>query len=83
MFLHGSFLHIFGNMLFLAIFGPNVEDAIGRLRYLAFYLLGGLVALGRAGARRAPTPPPPRSAPRARSRRCSAATYCCIRAPAC
>jgi rhomboid family protein len=46
MFLHGSFLHIFGNMLFLVIFGPNVEDAAGRLPYLAFYLLGGLVALG-------------------------------------
>jgi membrane associated rhomboid family serine protease len=46
MFLHGGFLHIFGNMLFLAIFGPNVEDTIGRMRYLAFYLLGGLVALG-------------------------------------
>jgi membrane associated rhomboid family serine protease len=46
MFLHGSFLHIFGNMLFLVIFGPNVEDATGRPRYLAFYLLGGLVALG-------------------------------------
>ncbi len=46
MFLHGSFLHIFGNMLFLAIFGPTVEDAIGRLRFLVFYLLGGLVALG-------------------------------------
>jgi len=45
MFLHGSFLHIFGNMLFLAIFGPTVEDAMGRLRYTAFYLLGGLVAL--------------------------------------
>ncbi len=45
MFLHGSFLHIFGNMLFLAIFGPNVEDATGRLRFLAFYLLGGGVAL--------------------------------------
>jgi membrane associated rhomboid family serine protease len=45
MFLHGSFLHIFGNMLFLAIFGPTVEDRIGRLRFLAFYLLGGLVAL--------------------------------------
>ena len=45
MFLHGSFLHIFGNMLFLVIFGPNVEDAVGRGRYLAFYLLGGLVAL--------------------------------------
>jgi membrane associated rhomboid family serine protease len=46
MFLHGSFLHIFGNMLFLAIFGPNVEDATGRPRYLLFYLLGGLIALG-------------------------------------
>jgi membrane associated rhomboid family serine protease len=46
MFLHGSFLHIFGNMLFLAIFGPTLEDSMGRLRYLAFYLLGGLVALG-------------------------------------
>ena len=46
MFLHGSFLHILGNMVFLAIFGPNVEDAMGRLRFLAFYLLGGLVALG-------------------------------------
>jgi membrane associated rhomboid family serine protease len=46
MFLHGSFLHIFGNMVFLAIFGPTVEDATTRPRYLAFYLLGGLVALG-------------------------------------
>ncbi len=46
MFLHGSFLHIFGNMLFLVIFGPNVEDAMGRIRYVAFYLLGGLIALG-------------------------------------
>jgi membrane associated rhomboid family serine protease len=45
MFLHGSFLHLFGNMLFLAIFGPTIEDALGRLRFAAFYLLGGLVAL--------------------------------------
>jgi membrane associated rhomboid family serine protease len=45
MFLHGSFLHIFGNMLFLAIFGPTVEDSSGRLRFLLFYLLGGVVAL--------------------------------------
>jgi rhomboid family protein len=45
MFLHGSFLHIFGNMLFLAIFGPTVEDSMGRFGYTAFYLLGGLVAL--------------------------------------
>jgi membrane associated rhomboid family serine protease len=45
MFLHGGFLHIFGNMLFLAIFGPNVEEAMGRVRFPAFYLLGGLCAL--------------------------------------
>ena len=46
MFVHGSFLHIFGNMLFLAIFGPTVESTLGRLRFSLFYLLGGLVALG-------------------------------------
>jgi membrane associated rhomboid family serine protease len=45
MFLHGGFLHIAGNMLFLAIFGPNVEDAMGYGRFIVFYLLGGLVAL--------------------------------------
>ena len=45
MFLHGSFLHIFGNMIFLAIFGPTVEDATTRPRFLAFYLAGGIVAL--------------------------------------
>lgn len=44
MFMHANFLHIFGNMLFLAIFGPTVEEALGRPRYLCFYLLGGLVA---------------------------------------
>jgi membrane associated rhomboid family serine protease len=44
MFLHGSWDHVLGNMLFLAIFGKNVEDAYGHLRYLAFYLLGGLAA---------------------------------------
>ncbi len=44
MFMHGSWDHILGNMLFLVIFGKNVEDALGRGRYLAFYMLGGLVA---------------------------------------
>jgi membrane associated rhomboid family serine protease len=43
-FMHGSWDHILGNMLFLAIFGKNVEDAFGHLRYLAFYLAGGFVA---------------------------------------
>ncbi|HEX3511267.1 MAG TPA: rhomboid family intramembrane serine protease [Solirubrobacteraceae bacterium] len=45
MFMHGSFLHIFGNMLFLSIFGPTVEDRVGRARFLVFYLVGGVVAL--------------------------------------
>jgi membrane associated rhomboid family serine protease len=46
MFLHGGFLHIAGNMLFLAIFGPSVEDSMSRPRYLGLYLVGGLIALG-------------------------------------
>src|SRR5262245_56489122 len=45
MFMHGSWGHILGNMLFLAVFGKNVEDAFGRLRYLAFYFAGGFVAI--------------------------------------
>jgi membrane associated rhomboid family serine protease len=44
MFMHGSWDHILGNMLFLAIFGKNVEDAFGRVRYLVFYIAGGFVA---------------------------------------
>lgn len=44
MFMHGDILHIGGNMLFLWIFGDNVEHRVGRLRYLVFYLLAGLVA---------------------------------------
>jgi rhomboid family protein len=44
MFLHGSWDHILGNMLFLAVFGKNVEDAYGALRYLLFYFAGGFVA---------------------------------------
>jgi membrane associated rhomboid family serine protease len=45
MFMHGGFLHIIGNMLFLWIFGNNVEDSMGRGRFVLFYLLGGLAAL--------------------------------------
>jgi membrane associated rhomboid family serine protease len=44
MFMHGSWLHIIGNMLFLWIFGNNVEDAMGPVRYVVFYLLGGFAA---------------------------------------
>jgi membrane associated rhomboid family serine protease len=44
MFLHGSILHVLGNMLYLWIFGDNVEEAMGSLRFLVFYLLCGIVA---------------------------------------
>jgi membrane associated rhomboid family serine protease len=44
MFMHGSWDHILGNMLFLAIFGKNVEDAYGHLKYLVFYFAGGFAA---------------------------------------
>jgi len=64
MFMHGSWSHILGNMLFLAIFGKNVEDAFGHVRYLVFYIAGGFVAtmtqtaitlsLGTAGAAHVP-----------------------------
>ena len=45
MFMHGSWSHIIGNMIFLWAFGPEIEDAMGRGRYLFFYLAGGLVAM--------------------------------------
>jgi membrane associated rhomboid family serine protease len=45
MFMHGSWLHILGNMLFLWIFGNNVEDAMGRVKFLIFYVLAGFAAL--------------------------------------
>ena len=44
MFLHGSWMHILGNMWFLWIFGNNVEDAMGRFRFVVFYLLTGVAA---------------------------------------
>jgi membrane associated rhomboid family serine protease len=44
MFLHGGFMHIAGNMVFLSAFAPAVEDTMGRGRFLLFYLLGGLAA---------------------------------------
>ncbi|MFP5361517.1 MAG: rhomboid family intramembrane serine protease [Thermoleophilia bacterium] len=45
MFMHGSILHLGGNMLFLWIFGNNVEDSMGHLKFVAFYVLGGVAAL--------------------------------------
>jgi membrane associated rhomboid family serine protease len=44
MFMHGGIMHLFGNMLFLWIFGDNLEHALGRARYLIFYLVTGLIA---------------------------------------
>jgi membrane associated rhomboid family serine protease len=44
MFMHGGWAHLGGNMLFLHIFGDNIEDKLGHVRYLAFYILSGLVA---------------------------------------
>ena len=44
MFMHAGFVHILGNMVFLWAFGPEIEDAMGPLRYLTFYLLSGLAA---------------------------------------
>ena len=45
MFMHGSWSHILGNMVFLWAFGPEIEDAMNPLRYIAFYLSGGLAAM--------------------------------------
>ena len=45
MFLHGGWMHLLGNMLFLWIYGDNVEDAMGHARYLVFYLLCGIAAI--------------------------------------
>jgi membrane associated rhomboid family serine protease len=44
MFLHGGFLHLIGNMLYLWIFGNNIEDAMGHIRFIGFYLLCGVIA---------------------------------------
>jgi membrane associated rhomboid family serine protease len=44
MFMHGGWMHLLGNMLFLFIFGDNIENALGRFRYLVFYLVVGVIA---------------------------------------
>lgn len=45
MFLHGSWLHIIGNMIFLWAFGPEIEDSMNPGRYIAFYLIGGIISM--------------------------------------
>ena len=45
MFMHASWSHIIGNMIFFWAFAPEIEDAMGRWRYFVFYLAGGLVAM--------------------------------------
>lgn len=44
MFLHGGWLHLIGNMIYLGVFGDNIEDTLGHFRYVGFYLLGGIFA---------------------------------------
>ena len=61
MFMHGSWSHILGNMVFLWAFGPEIEDAMNPLRYIAFYLAGGLAAmLGQVALAPHSTVPTPR-----------------------
>ena len=69
-------------MLFLWIFGNNIEDSMGRLVFVVFYLLGGLAALGCQVAIDPDAADPDRRAPAGRSPACSAPTRGCIRARA-
>ncbi|MFH2056262.1 MAG: rhomboid family intramembrane serine protease [bacterium] len=46
MFMHGGFMHVAGNMLYLWIFGDNIEDYLGRVKFVIFYLVSGLAAVG-------------------------------------
>ena len=82
MFLHGGLLHIGGNMLYLWIFGDNVEDTLGHGRFLLFYLASGVAAVVGQTAHQ----PDARSVPDDRRQRrgrpaCSAPTCCCSRTP--
>ena len=81
MFMHGGLLHLGGNMLFLWIFGNNVEDSMGPVKFLVFYLLGGLAAT--AGQTLVdPDAAIPNIGASGAVAACSAATWCCSRAPA-
>jgi membrane associated rhomboid family serine protease len=82
MFLHGGFWHLAGNMWFLWIFGNNIEDAMGHVRFVVFYVLCGVAAVF---AQVLPHPGSivPWSAPAARFPACSAPTSCCTPVSAC
>ena len=82
MFMHASILHIGGNMLFLWIFGNNVEDAMGPVKYFFFYMGGGIAALALQVAV-GPTATAPTLGASGRSPPCSAATSCSIPARVC
>ena len=82
MFMHGGLLHLGGNMLFLWIFGNNVEDSMGPFKFIVFYLLGGLAADAAQILDRPELGGPDDRRLRRGGRRCSAATCCCSRAPA-
>ena len=74
MFMHGGWMHLFGNMLFLWIFGDNVEDRLGHAKFLIFYLLAGIAAT-LAQFAIAPQSACPMSAPPAPSQACSALIF--------
>ncbi len=56
MFLHGGWIHLIGNMLFLWVFGDNVEDAMGAFRFIGFYLICAVVAAAAVFGNRVPKP---------------------------
>ena len=76
MFLHASILHVLGNMLFLWMFGNNVEDQLGHFWYLVLYLVGGYRRVACMGRGQSCMQPIRSSARRARSQYCSARTSC-------
>ena len=81
MFMHGGLLHLGGNMLFLWIFGNNVEDSMGPVKFVLFYVLGGLAALALQAIVGPELADPHDRRLRARSPACSAATSCSSRGP--
>ena len=83
MFMHGGWLHIIGNMLFLWVFGNNIEDKMGRLKFLLFYVTGRADRGLHPGADRSGHRRHRRSAPAVRSRASSAHMRCSSRGRGC